>query len=307
MRRPTNAWTRALDRVSRHAKEHNARRVNKTEWILTFFDKYPCTVYKEHTGISTSDVPAATIAAPRKTPTLASGGRCMTRPFDPRLTPFLPLVQGLASMLGSDCEVVLHDLSALPNSIVAIENGHVTGRAVGDVPSDLMLRTLRRVANGFATPRIYLSTTRGRTLRSLSVTLRDAQGQAFGLLGVNLDVSSLTHAQRALGALTTAPQEQETADTEEIFATDIREVVAGMISKALAEAATAPAQMTREDKMEVVKRLEERGTFLVKRAAEQVAEALDLSRFTVYSYLKEIRHQTAAGSPATLPDSGPGQ
>ena len=51
-----------------------------------------------------------------------------------------------------------------------------------------------------------------------------------------------------------------------------------------------PAAMSREEKMEVVKRLEERGTFLVKRSAEQVAEALDLSRYTIFSYLKEIRH-----------------
>ena len=49
--------------------------------------------------------------------------------------------------------------------------------------------------------------------------------------------------------------------------------------------------MTRDEKMEVVARLEERGAFLVKRSAEQVAEALDLSRFTIFSYLKEIRRQ----------------
>ena len=50
--------------------------------------------------------------------------------------------------------------------------------------------------------------------------------------------------------------------------------------------------------MEVVKRLEERGAFLVKRSAEQVAEALDLSRYTIFSYLKEIRHNDAIGSRA---------
>ena len=57
-----------------------------------------------------------------------------------------------------------------------------------------------------------------------------------------------------------------------------------------------PAAMSRDEKMEVVKRLEERGAFLVKRSAEQVAEALDLSRYTIFSYLKEIRH--GGGRPA---------
>ena len=57
-----------------------------------------------------------------------------------------------------------------------------------------------------------------------------------------------------------------------------------------------PATMSRDEKMEVVARLEERGAFLVKRSAEQVAEALDLSRFTIFSYLKEIRRQSGRGN-----------
>jgi predicted transcriptional regulator YheO len=61
-----------------------------------------------------------------------------------------------------------------------------------------------------------------------------------------------------------------------------------------------PAAMSREEKMEVVKRLEERGAFLVKRSAEQVAEALDLSRYTIFSYLKEIRRPAARQSSATV-------
>ena len=53
-----------------------------------------------------------------------------------------------------------------------------------------------------------------------------------------------------------------------------------MITAILSEMGKTPAAMSRDEKMEVVKRLEERGAFLVKRSAEQVAEALDLSRFT---------------------------
>jgi predicted transcriptional regulator YheO len=215
----------------------------------------------------------------------------------------MPLVRGLADMFGSDCEVVLHDLGELPRSIVAIENGHVTGRRVGDVPTDLMLRTLRRAENGQAGPRVYMSSSKGRALRSLSVTLRDAHGETFGLLGINLDVSGLQQAQRSLAGLTNVPTAEAPAESEEIFASDIREVVAGMIAKALAETGKTVSQMSRDEKMDVVKRLEERGAFLVKRSAEQVAEALDLSRFTIYTYLKEIRRPVADEGDASEPSS----
>jgi predicted transcriptional regulator YheO len=223
--------------------------------------------------------------------------------LDPRLAPFMPLVRGLADMFGPDCEVVLHDLGEMPQSIVAIENGHVSGRHVGDVPTDLMLRTLRRAENGQEGPRVYMSSSKGRALRSLSVTLRDAHGEAFGLLGINLDVSSLQQAQRSLAGLSAVPSGEAGAATEseEIFAGDIRDVVAGMIAKALAETGKTVSQMSRDEKMDVVKRLEERGAFLVKRSAEQVADALDLSRFTIFTYLKEIRRPVADETEASDP------
>ena len=220
----------------------------------------------------------------------------LRQPLDARLQILLPVVQGLAEMFGPDCEVVLHDVGRLPHSIVAIENGAVTGRAVGDVPTDRMLRNLRN-ADETEDVRLYVSSHDGKTLKSLAVTLRDEDGEPFGLLGLNLDISAIVQAQRALANVTAVGRLGHSASPEagEIFAADIREVVAGMISKILAEMGKTPAAMSREEKMEVVKRLEERGAFLVKRSAEQVAEALDLSRYTIFSYLKEIRHGDVAG------------
>ena len=213
----------------------------------------------------------------------------------PYLRSYVAVARGLAAMLGPDCEVVLHDLGAMPHSIVAIENGHVTGRREGDAPTDQMLHSLR---NADDTPdvRLYTTAVDGRTLRSLAVTLRDDDGRPIGVLGVNLDVSDIVRAERALATLAGADgaDDDGTPDTEELFGGDIRDVLAGMIAAILADMRKTPATMTRDEKMEVVARLEERGAFLVKRSAEQVAEALDLSRFTVFSYLKEIRRHSGA-------------
>jgi predicted transcriptional regulator YheO len=224
---------------------------------------------------------------------VASGGGQVPT-VDPKLRGLVPLVRGLAEMFGPNCEVVLHDLAAMPQSIIAIENGHVTGRQIGDVPTDRMLHSLRNAEEGGGDVRLYVSSQDGKMLKSLAVTLRDADGAQIGILGVNLDISELVQAQRALGGLTAVGRGGGDAapETEEIFAHDIREVVAGMITAILAEMGKSPATMTRDEKREVVKRLEERGAFLVKRSAEQVAEALDLSRYTIFSYLKEIRRRS---------------
>jgi predicted transcriptional regulator YheO len=233
------------------------------------------------------------------------------QPQGVELKALVPVVRGLAEMLGRDCEVVLHDLGRLPHSIVAIENGSVTGRTLGDGPTDRMLRSLR---HGEPTNdvRLYLSSHDGKIMKSLAVTLRGSEGQAIGLLGVNFDISEIVQAQRTLANMAAVGSLGGDAASErgEIFAGDIRDVVAGMITQILGEMGRTPAAMSREEKMDVVKRLEERGAFLVKRSAEQVAEALDLSRYTIFSYLKEIRHGNgssgeaaggASGAPPVIP------
>jgi predicted transcriptional regulator YheO len=228
-----------------------------------------------------------------------------SQPLDARMRALLPIVRGLAEMFGPDCEVVLHDVGRLPHSIVAIENGGVTGRSVGDVPTDRMLRSLRGV-DETQDVRVYLTSHEGRILKSLAVTLRDEDGTPYGLLGVNHDISEAVQAQRALANLTTVGRTAMAAapDGGEIFAGDIRDVVAGMVTAILGEMGKSPAAMSREEKMEVVKRLEERGAFLVKRSAEQVAEALDLSRYTIFAYLKEIRRGDGRGSSTATTAAG---
>lgn len=228
----------------------------------------------------------------------------MQHPLDSRMQALLPVVRGLADLLGPDCEVVLHDIARMPNSIVAIENGFVTGRTIGDVPTDLMLRSLRHV-DDTQDVRLYVTSRDGKILKSLAVTLRDETGQAFGVLGLNIDVSELVQAQRTLANLTTVGRAGGDAapERDEIFAGDIRDVVSGMVTKILNEMGKMPASMTREEKMEVVRRLEDRGAFLVKRSAEQIAEALDLSRYTIFSYLKEIRRCGESGRRSRAPAS----
>ncbi|MET0325560.1 MAG: helix-turn-helix domain-containing protein [Ilumatobacteraceae bacterium] len=47
-------------------------------------------------------------------------------------------------------------------------------------------------------------------------------------------------------------------------------------------------QLGREDKQRAVRLLDERGAFTLRRAVEQVADAMGVSRITVYNYLNAI-------------------
>ena len=58
-----------------------------------------------------------------------------------------------------------------------------------------------------------------------------------------------------------------------------------MIAVVEAELGAPLAELSREDKQRAVRLLDERGAFQLRRSVEEVADALSVSRFTVYNYL----------------------
>ena len=52
-------------------------------------------------------------------------------------------------------------------------------------------------------------------------------------------------------------------------------------------------QLSREDKQRAVWLLEQRGAFTLRRSVEEVADALGVSRITVYNYLNALRDEPA--------------
>jgi uncharacterized protein YqgV (UPF0045/DUF77 family) len=76
-------------------------------------------------------------------------------------------------------------------------------------------------------------------------------------------------------------------------ATDFTDGLARLIASVEDELGGALAALPRAEKQHAVRLLEERGAFEMRRSAETVAEALGLTRFTVYNYLNRIRDQAA--------------
>lgn len=58
-----------------------------------------------------------------------------------------------------------------------------------------------------------------------------------------------------------------------------------MIAAVEAQLGAPLADLSREDKQRAVSLLDERGAFQLRKAVEEVADALSVSRFTVYNYL----------------------
>jgi predicted transcriptional regulator YheO len=78
---------------------------------------------------------------------------------------------------------------------------------------------------------------------------------------------------------------------EEHFETDMWTILQGIIDNEINEIAKPPEHFTKEERLEIIHSLNEKGIFFVKGAVHLVANALGISSPTIYRYLEESRLQ----------------
>ncbi|WP_432723192.1 PAS domain-containing protein [Jeongeupia wiesaeckerbachi] len=197
------------------------------------------------------------------------------------------LAEFLAAVLGDHTEVVVHDLTDLSCSVIAIFNGHITRRSVGAAATDLGLRLMRECLGRQEAPfRVNYAgkTIDGRTLRSSSMVLRDAQGQPAAMLCINSDDSRFDVAMAALRALMPV---REQGAFEALSMSSIEQVGEQILADVLAPYPVDPATMSQDEKKAVVQQLDQSGLFMVKGFVARTAGILGVSEPTVYRYLKD--------------------
>lgn len=204
---------------------------------------------------------------------------------------FGPVLHTLASAAGPHVEVVLHNLDGrdvdLDHTIMAISNGHVTGRKVGGPSTSLGLDVMRDRKGQHDAFGYSATTSDGRPLRCSSMYFRNAEGTIIASLCVNVDLSPLQNAQLALQAL--MPDTPTSAAPREHFGTDLVAVMDAMITDAITEIGIPVAHMSREDKILVLQRLDQRGATQMRKSVEAIAKRLGISRVTAYSYLEQAK------------------
>ncbi|MFF3846838.1 transcriptional regulator [Streptomyces sp. NPDC002328] len=222
---------------------------------------------------------------------------------DAILRALTPVVDGIAATFGPVCEVVLHDYRRPESSVVAVA-GTVTGRTVGGAMSEIGMRVLARGDEAADELNYVTRTGSGRLLKSSTMVLRDSAGAVFGALCVNVDVTEVGRVQSLLAALsgTGAPSADTPVTT---FGDDIDSVVDALLDAHLARQGQTWAGLDRAARLDLFRGLDERGVFAVRRAVEQIAARLGISRASAYNYLSQARATAAPDSHDTPEGAAP--
>ena len=202
---------------------------------------------------------------------------------------YLRLAQGIARQFGPNCEVVVHDLQSgdPETSIVAIENGHVSGRRVGDGPSHVVLEALRGDRTQLQDHLAYLTRTAdGKILKSSTIYIRDDDGAAIGIFAINYDITLMLATQSALTAFTAAEVPEK--DPEPI-AKNVADLLDELIQQSVARVGKPVALMTKEDKVQAIRFLNDTGAFLITKSGDKVCKFFGISKYTLYSYMDEAK------------------
>ena len=239
------------------------------------------------------------------------------------------LVEPLASLM-ADCEVVVHDLSQVPTTIVAVAGG-LTGRKVGDPATDVLLK---QMAEGRVRTMVNYSSVLpdGRRIRCATIAVKDSRGNPVAALCINSSVEIwsglLKICQQMLhGSVDASSESKSEADhdkgldqnqqhgaekagsetgqigqgtgsaeadsTGETFVHNLDDLANIVLDRAVASQGVPVELMTKSHKKEVIRQAKEQGFFFLRDAAETLADRLQISRFTVYNYLKEIDETTS--------------
>lgn len=195
------------------------------------------------------------------------------------LTIYFSVAQAISVLLHPYGEVVIHDLKS--GQIVAIFN-NFSKRKVGDESLIEELEDYEELPDVF--PVYSKMNWNGKRMKSSTATLRDKKGTPIGLLCINLDISKWEEVHHLLGEWLGNVGNQN--QPEILFKDDWREKINVYVYEYLKKEGLTLKALSKEKKRELVNVLYQEGAFKAKHAASYVAEVLDLSRATIYNYLR---------------------
>ena len=214
------------------------------------------------------------------------------------LEPYAKLVYFLSAALGDNCEIALHDLTSKDQEIVAISNNPISGREVGAKLSNLSLHYLeeKQYLNHDYVMNYKTVGNDGKLMRAATYFIKEeGREMPVGMLCINVNISDLEYLTSTIKKILGIKEEKDIEfkmdNPVEILSSPLDEMIDMYIKECL-EKMGFPSYFLAErlnvdEKIKVVKYLQEKGTFKVKGAIVLVAEKLAVSEPTVYRFLKK--------------------
>lgn len=217
-----------------------------------------------------------------------------------RLETYIRLVEFLGKSLGPNYEVFLYDLRREEHPIVAIANGNLSGRRVGSLMKNVIVKMLDRETTDPDDKDLLIRhdavSRDGKQFKSSTMLLRDEEGQPIGALCINFNVDAVLGFKEFLEGLGGDIAQTQRINVEEvIFAGEVFSEDKIVSLDALFDhvmEVTGDFDVDRpKDRQRFVDEFYREGGFQQKGAVPFLATRLCISEPTVYRYLSKARQE----------------
>ncbi len=216
-----------------------------------------------------------------------------SRPVDPDHIRFETAINVMATLIaqfGSNCQASLYELrdgtAQLHTSLGTVMDIPAGSR----LPAALLEKFRKETHNRASRLQFTGSTPDGRRLSSSITALTDTStGEEIGLLKIDYCIEHLISSIDVLQSYCGIDGQQQTQQEETGTDDDIGRLVDSIIAEAF-NYRDGQKQLTgKEYRLDIVRRLEEKDVFRVKGAVEIVSGRLNVSKYSIYNYLDQVR------------------
>ena len=196
------------------------------------------------------------------------------------------IVDGIASVFGSFCEVALHSLEDPSRSVVKIANGVATGRGVESPITAEALKQLHEIAlqEGSDIRHACKRTQDGDLFKSTSMVIRNSCQKPIGMLCININMSvpasDFMQAFVLEGVNSAVPIAGH-------FPASVDDLVESTADRTIAEVNSNQQLSNKVKNKHIIMSLFDKGIFDIKESVPMVARKLGVSRHTVYLYIRQ--------------------
>ncbi len=129
------------------------------------------------------------------------------------------------------------------------------------------------------------ATKSGKPLKSTTMLIINSKGNVEGVLSLNMDMSAVSVIEHFINQLTG----REKVDSQDEMPQNTQEFLSIMIQKSIDQISKPACYFDKKDNLEVVRFLNDHHVFTIKGATDTLAKELNVSRYTIYNYIEEVR------------------
>lgn len=213
---------------------------------------------------------------------------------------YINLAKFLHAALGSEFEIVLHEFDFDKHNLLYLANGHISGRTVEDYTIESLYDIIDNT--DIKTNNFHINSQglvyNNKVIKHSTFFIKDDTNNLIGILCINFDGSKYVNIAKKILQLTNMENASiendrlHTFDFQNNLVSDVVSDIANSVFDDALSLSTIPIDMlSQEEKIEIVRELNNKEVFLMKGSITNAAKKLGVSKATIYRYLQIINEE----------------